>query len=114
MSMSLTTIRAILDTAELVIEQALVAAETLHGMTAEADKKAFAEKTVMEFLKSVEGKYNFVPAAAEPIVFKGLEYAVDFIIDRVFLELDKRKAAAAAVAPAAPAPATPTPAPAAA
>lgn len=86
--MSIEQIRAYWNTTELVVEEAIVAAEGLQGKSG-AEKKQFVKETVEGFLKNLEGKFNIIPDSVEPLVFHGIDFALGFIIDRVFARLDK-------------------------
>lgn len=78
-------VRAIWAVAEVVIEEAILAAEALSKPG--ADKKAYVADRVTEYLKDAEEKHDVLPGIIEGVAFHAIEFALDWMIERVFARL---------------------------
>jgi hypothetical protein len=87
-------IRAVWNVVEVIVEEAVVAAESLSHLNTPDAQKAFVRDTVMGFLKHIEAQKDFLPSYAEDLAFKGVEFVLDLLIDRIAAS---RPAAAAPV-----------------
>jgi len=65
------------------IEQATTAAEVIYGPGTGAAKKSFVTNKTMEYIKALEDKLNFIPGWLQPIAFKAISMALDFIIEKI-------------------------------
>lgn len=84
-------IRSVWEVVQKLVEEAVQAAEVLHpGSGQGPNKKEWVKERVMTFLRSLEARENFVPGFVEGLVFKAVETALDWMIDRVVRELTER------------------------
>ena len=80
-------LRSIWDTVELIVEQAVCAAETLQAGKTGPEKKAFVIATALDFLKSIEGTHHLIPTSLEGLAFQGIQFGLSLLVDKVFARL---------------------------
>lgn len=85
--LDLRRLRNIITALEVVVEQAILLAETLPE-TGEG-RRRFVKAKAMELLRAAEAEQNVFPAFAERLVFLAAEFAVDLIVDLTFNRLNK-------------------------
>ena len=82
--------RAVWDVASMVVEEAVIAAEHMPEFSRGDQRKAFVKGQVVRFVRDIEDSKDWVPDWAEGILFKGVEFAADWIIERVFRGADQK------------------------
>jgi hypothetical protein len=78
--------RSLWDTVELVVERAILTAESFEKYDG-AGKKNFVSARALEFLRSVERKQDRIPDRVEPVAFWAIEQTLDWVVERVFRRL---------------------------
>lgn len=86
---NISTVRELWDLISLFVEEAVQAAEQYTDRSGE-EKKEFVKVKVLEWLKTAEGHLNVLPNVIEGALFAGLDFALDWMIERVFRTLDKQ------------------------
>lgn len=73
--------------AKAVIEEAILAAEGSPGYDG-VRKKRFVTERALEFLRRAEEHYDRIPDGLEPLAFRAVEWALDWMIETVFRRLE--------------------------
>lgn len=83
-------VRAFWTIIETVVAELIAAAEVLYGPQTGATKKAYVKAKVLELLRELEGRHDYLPQVVESLTFKVVEWSLDFIIERVFRALSSK------------------------
>jgi len=77
-------IKTLWSVVRVVAEDVVVVVERIATSESGKQKKKIAVQTVLDWLKQVEGKFDWIPSWMESIVFYGLKLALGIIVERAF------------------------------
>lgn len=87
---NLSDVRKIWASVEVVIEEGIIAAEHFVGLHAGEEKKQWVIDYVTDFLQEMEDQHDVLPTWAEVFVLRSIRFALDWMIERVFEQLNNR------------------------
>lgn len=84
----LARIRVIWSVVELLVEEAIIAAEGFVELKNGAERKAYVIDHVSKAIRRLEKRFDMLPTWAETFAFRSAEIALGWIVERVFKRLN--------------------------